>query len=55
MSDQDALKEIQNGSNPEGFTEISNNMISLNGTTAYEQISIINDSTKFTEIMKDQE
>jgi hypothetical protein len=55
ISDQEAMNALQNTSDLEGTTLISNGTITFNGATAYKQIYTLNDSNKFKEIVKEQE
>lgn len=57
-SDQDAINEIQNSSDPDESsctTLISNNTLTIDNETAYETTSIIKDYTKFNQTMKEED
>ena len=56
MSDQDGINAIQNPTNQGGnYQKISNNTTTVDGNTAYETTYIVNDTSRFTQIMKEQQ
>ena len=56
MSNQDIIDSIKNPTNQEGvYKKISNNTITFDGNTAYENTYIVNDSNRFNQTMKEEE
>ena len=55
MSDRETMNSLQNISLPEGVTQISNSTTTFDNETAYERTFIINDSSSYSEIMKEQD
>ena len=55
MTDQEAIDSIKNMEYPSGFTVISKTTLTINGTKGYENTLLINDLSKFSETMEDQQ
>jgi hypothetical protein len=55
MSSQYAVNIIQNPQNQGDYQKISNNTITVDGSIAYENIYIVNDSNRFNQTMKEQQ
>ena len=55
MTDQEAIDSIKNMEYPSGYTVISKSTLTINGTTAYENTLLIDDLSKFSTIMEDQQ
>ena len=56
MSDQDVINEIQNPTNQGvNYQNISNSTTTVDGNTAYETTYRVNDTSRFTQIMKEQQ
>ena len=56
MSDQSIIDMIQNPNNQGGnYQRISNSTVTVDGNTAYENIYIVNDTSRFTGLTKEKE
>ena len=55
MTDQEAIDSIKNMEYPSGFTVNSKTTLTINGTKGYENTLLINDLSKFSETMEDQQ